>query len=221
MRLSRRSVLVLSSAVGFSGSVIATQETDDDAPGYGMAYGESYGSGDSVSDDDSGNWLQQIVSRDFSVSVSDRDDKGTQLPIEANADATGGRVSISETDDGVHLLNIDATGLPTDSVVTFGQFDDDGTLHTDVNSPGAFTVTNHNAFDVPIDLQVQLANVDLDDSTVELVLDDGSVVTDGIDQIVTLDYGESVDAGVWIDTVDEAVGELTIDIIFTATADES
>lgn len=165
-----------------------------------------------------GAFVQQQVSREFIVSITNDEDEAVQLPISANSNLDlNSRVQLQPNADGVDVLTVDATNLPTNSTVTIGDFsnvDDSSSLNA-----GAFTVTNNNALDGTIDLTISLGSAA--NSTVELaVTDDGgstvSTVTDSTSQAFTLDTNEAVEVGVWISTTD-TTGTETVDITIEAT----
>lgn len=162
--------------------------------------------------------VQAQVVRDFYVSITTDTDEAVQLPITANSSLDmNDRVELAENANGVDVLTVDATNLPTNSTVTIGNF-------ADIDNPnsltaGAFTITNNNALGGQIDLSISLSGAA--NSTVELAVtpDGGSsvaVVTDSTSHTVTLNSNEAVAVGVWISTTD-TTGSETADITIEAS----
>lgn len=92
--------------------------------------------------------IQQTINRDIEVSVEDSDGGNVQLPIKPVGN-TNNRVELAEN-NGVDVLQIDATNIPQNATVTFGEFDDDD--DGDSMQRGIATIQNKNPLDVPIDI---------------------------------------------------------------------
>lgn len=151
-----------------------------------------------------GAFVQQQESREFIVSITNDEDEAVQLPISANNNLdTNNRVGLEQNANGVDVLTVDATNIPTNSNVTIGDFSD--TDNTDSLNAGAFTIKNNNSLDKEIDLKISLAS-DIN-STVELAAtnDGGSnvkTISETISQTFILDTNETAEVGVLISTSD-------------------